>query len=55
VSTEREQFESLSPEERKQLAILGSMLSQPVSDEDAELQALLDACVDARDQEMRKK
>jgi hypothetical protein len=55
VSTERQQFESLSPEEKKQLAILGNMLAQPISDEDAEQQALLDACVDARDQEKRKK
>jgi hypothetical protein len=50
VSTEKQQFESLSPEEKKQLAILGSMLSQPVSAEEAELQSLLDACVDAKEQ-----
>jgi hypothetical protein len=43
VSTEAQKFESLSPEEKKQLAILGSMLAQPISDEDAEQQALMDA------------
>jgi hypothetical protein len=51
MSTEREEFEKLSPEEKKQLAILGNMLAQPVSPEDEELQALLDACIDAREQE----
>jgi hypothetical protein len=51
VSTEAQKFESLSPEEKMQLAILGNKLAQPVSDEDAELQALLDQCIDAREQE----
>jgi hypothetical protein len=54
MSSEAEQFESLSPEARKQLAILGNMLGQPVSPEDDELQGLLDACVDAREQEKSK-
>ena len=55
VSTDRQRFESLSLEEKKQLAILGNMLAQPISDEDAELQSLLDACVDAREQENEKR
>jgi hypothetical protein len=54
VSTERQQFESLSSEEKKQLSILGHMLAQPISDEDAEQQALMDACIDAREQEKAK-
>jgi hypothetical protein len=54
VSTERQQFESLSSEEKKQLSILGNMLAQAISDEDAEQQALMDAFVDAREQEARK-
>jgi hypothetical protein len=54
VSTEARKFESLSPEEKKQLAVLGNMLAQPISDEDAEQQALMDACIDAREQEDRE-
>jgi len=54
VSTEAQKFESLSPEEKKQLSILGHMLAQPISDEDAEQQALMDLCIDAREQEESK-
>jgi hypothetical protein len=42
-------FDHLSPEEKKQLALLGSMLARPVSEEEQEIQRLLDACVDARE------
>jgi hypothetical protein len=55
VSIEAQKFESLSPEEKKQLAILGNMLAQPISDEDAEQQTLMDAWVDAREQEAPEK
>jgi hypothetical protein len=48
-------FESLSPEEKKQLALMGSMLSRPVSEEDQKIQSILDACVDAREKEQQKK
>jgi hypothetical protein len=43
-------FERLSPEERKQLALMGSMLSRPVSDEEQEIQRILDLCADAKEQ-----
>jgi hypothetical protein len=47
-------FNSLTPEEKKQLAILGNMLAQPISDEDAEQQRIMDAWADARGQEESK-
>jgi hypothetical protein len=53
VSTEKQRFESLSSEEKKQLAILGNNLAQPISDEDAEQQRLMDAWVDAQQEESK--
>jgi hypothetical protein len=44
-------FDSLTPEERKQLALLGTKLQRPVSEEEQEMQRLLDAYVDSREKE----
>lgn len=42
-------FDRLTPEERKHLATFGSMLSRPISEDEEEIQRLLDACIDARE------
>jgi hypothetical protein len=42
-------FEGLSPEEEKQLALMGSMLSRPVSQDEQEIQRILDLCADAKE------
>ncbi len=44
-------FDRLSPEEKKQLALMGSMLKRPVSEEEQRLPARLDAYVDAMEKE----
>jgi hypothetical protein len=54
IKMKEEIFNNLTPEEKKQLAILGNNLAQPISDEDAEQQRLMDAWVDAREQEGSK-
>ena len=46
-------LDQLGPEERKQLALLGSMLSRPVSEEERKLQERLDAYVDATTEKER--
>jgi hypothetical protein len=50
MSTEREKFGQLSPEEKHQLALLGSMLARPALEEDQYIQRLMDACVDAKEE-----
>jgi hypothetical protein len=54
MSTERKKFEQLSPEEKHQLALLGSMLGRPVSEEEQEMQRLMDLCVDAREKKEKE-
>lgn len=54
MSREHEAFDKLSTEEKKQLAVLGNMLAQPLDPEDIKMQELLDQWVDYKAKEEDK-